>query len=183
MLMWAVIGIVGLAALLISFRIARRRSLSFEGYKARRDAEFQRQEKEMDAAAFRMPSQERLHIVRAGLEDLLRLADYPEGYSLDAPEESKARAESILLHTPDGTLHLGFVSRESLPPLQWRSRSVNCGAHAAPGIWRIWNDEHGEDFPSMAALMCRMNQFLRGGPLFEEEAPKINRRFAGHMPS
>ncbi|WP_299394970.1 hypothetical protein [uncultured Desulfovibrio sp.] len=181
MIMWAVIGVVGLAALLISFRIARRRSLSLDGYCAKRDAEFHKQEKEMDAAAFRMPSRERLHIVRAGLEDLLRLADYPEGYSLDAPEES-LRAGTILFHTPAGPLHLGFVSRESLPPVQWHSRSAHCGAHTAPGLWRVWNEERGEDFPSMAALMCRMNQFLRGGPLFDEELPEFSRRFAGHLP-
>ena len=52
MIMWAIIGIVGLAALVISFRIARRRSISLDGYRARRDAEFQKQEQEMDAAAF-----------------------------------------------------------------------------------------------------------------------------------
>ena len=180
MIMWAIIGIVGLAALVISFRIARRRSLSLDGYRARRDAEFQKQEQEMDAAAFRMPSRERLHIVRAGLEDLLRLADYPAGYSLDAPEGTQTG--TILFQTPDGPLHLGFVSRESLPPVQWNSRSSHCGAHAAPGLWRVWNEERGEDFPSMAALMQRMDQFLRGGPLFDEELPEISRRFAGHMP-
>lgn len=182
MLIWGIIGIVGLAALIISFRIARRGSLSLDGYRARRDAEFQRQEKERDAATFQMPSQERLHIVRAGLEDLLRLADYPEGFRLDKAEgEDTRRPGNILLHTPSGPLYLGFISRESLPLVQWNSRSTHCGAHAAPGLWRIWNDDRGEDFPSMAALMHRMDQVLRGGPLFDEEAPEFSRRFA-HMP-
>lgn len=179
--MWAIIGVTGFAALLISFRITRRRGLSLDGYRARRDADFQKQEKEMDAAAFRMPSRERLRIVHAGLEDLLRLAGHPEGYGLNAQDDA-LRAGIILFHTPAGQLHLGFVRRESLPHVQWHSRSAHCGARAAPGLWRVWNDDRGEDFPSMEALMRRMDQFLRGGPLFDEEPPEYSRRFAGHMP-
>lgn len=180
MLMWAIIGVTGFAALLISFRITRRRGLSLDGYRARRDADFQKQEREMDAATFRMPSRERLHIVHAGLEDLLRLAGHPEGYGLNAREDA-LRAGSILFQTPAGPLHLGFVRRESLPSVQWHSRSAHCGAHGS-GLWRIWNDDRGEDFPSMEALMRRMDQFLRGGPLFDGEAPEYRRRFAGHTP-
>lgn len=178
MIFWAVVGIVGLAALLISFRIARRRRKSLDDYRAGRDEAFEQEQREMRDSARRVSAGERRHIVWAALDDLIRLADRPEGFSLEAEEREPG---AVLLHTPSCDVRISFENRESMPPMLWRSRSARCGVPGAPGLWRIAADGRSEDFPDVLHLMRRLDLFFRGGPLFDEEKPEYSRRFPMHL--
>lgn len=169
---WIAVGVIGIASLLISFKISRRKSVTIEEYRKQRDNYFREQMLEMQQASDHTSLPERLVIVRAGIADILRIYDNPEGFSL---QETKGR--EIELQTPKGLIVIDFIRRDSLASTVWENRRKRCGSHSAVGIWRVRLDKQNEDFPDTASLMQHLDEFIRGGQLFDEEKPEFSRRF------
>lgn len=165
---WIIAGAIMLAALVFCFRIMRRGMSTLDDDRRKflariRDGEHKLEEEQKQVAAA-----EHLALMRAAVEDLLRLADSPPGYRMETA------GRTILLHTPKGTWRLELAMREI--GLKSRQKVL----HGRPR-WLLSGPGHEEQHADAAAVMRSLHAHLRAEGDLAPEPPHLARRLeAGH---
>ena len=165
---WVIAGAIMLAALVFCFRIMRRGMSTLDDDRRKflariRDGEHKLEEEQKQVAAA-----EHMALMRAAVEDLLRLAGSPAGYRMESAPRT------ILLHTPKGTWRLELAMREA--SLKSRQKVL----HGRPR-WLLSGPGHEEQHADAAAVMRSLHTHLRAEGDFAPEPPHLARRLeAGH---
>lgn len=162
---WVIGGAILLAALVFCFRIMRRGMSTLDDDRRKFLAKIQDGEHKLQEERKQVAAVEHLELMRAAVEDLLRLADGPPGYSV----ETAGRA--ILLHTPRGTWRLELAMREA--SLKTRQRVL----YGRPR-WFLKGPGHEEQHGDAAALMRSLHAHLRAEGELAPEPPHLARRLA-----
>lgn len=160
---WVIAGAVMLAGLVFCFRIMRRGMSTLDDDRGKflariRDGEHKLEEEQKQVAA-----DEHMALMRAAVEDLLRLADSPPGYRMETA------GRTILLHTPKGTWRLELAMRE----ISLKSRPKVL--HGRPR-WLLSGPAHEEQHEDAAAVMRSLDGHLRTAGELAPEPPHLARR-------
>ncbi|MDE6735158.1 MAG: translation initiation factor IF-2 [Desulfovibrio sp.] len=160
---WAIAGAVMLAGLVFCFRIMRRGMSTLDDDRGKflariRDGEHKLEEEQKQVAA-----DEHMALMRAAVEDLLRLADSPPGYRMETA------GRNILLHTPKGTWRLELAMREI--GLKSRQKVL----HGRPR-WLLSGPGHEEQHADAASVMRSLDAHLRAEGELAPEPPHLARR-------
>ncbi|MBE6442847.1 MAG: hypothetical protein E7022_11150 [Desulfovibrio desulfuricans] len=192
MMVWLWVALGGatlVAAIIFSVRLRKRGTASLEDDRERARARIRRTEEEIFEEQNRMTSGEHLHIARAGLEDLLRLAGNPPQARLEMEhaDPRDERESALALHLPGEVLHVGLSMRTC------RLRGGKMVRQRA--TWHLQGAELHEEYADLASLMhavsLRLASALRAaggtgcGAVMEDpadeappELPHFARRFA-----
>lgn len=160
---WVIAGAVMLAGLVFCFRIMRRGMSTLDDDRGKflariRDGEHKLEEEQKQVAA-----DEHMALMRAAVEDLLRLADSPPGYRMETA------GRTILLHTPKGTWRLELAMRE----ISLKSRQKVL--HGRPR-WLLSGPGHEEQHADAAAIMRSLHAHLHAEGELAPEPPHLARR-------
>ena len=192
---WAAAGAVFVAMVVFCVRRMKRGLTTLEDERAECLERIRQMEEKIKEDQKNMASSEHLRIARAGLEDLLRLADNPQGMWLEAVATGRgeAQGEALVLHLPEGELRVSLSMRER--ELKGQHKVVH-----GRGSWHLsgldMNDEYTDLVPLMRALSARLAMYLGGGesagapycPLGDPaadvppELPHLARRFSSARP-
>lgn len=151
---WAAIAAILFGAMIFCARIMRKGITTLDEDRQLYLERIHEEEHKIAEDRKNISSMEHLQIMRAAVEDLLRLEGNPEGYSI------KARGRVITLETPKGPWTIELVMRE---------RSLkSCGRTLhGKSRWRLEGGDRSEDHDSPASLM----RSLRANLLAGEERP------------
>ena len=160
---WVVGAAVLLAALVFCFRVMRRGMSTLDDDRRKFLAKIRDGEHKLREEQKQVPAAEHLALMRAAVEDLLRLEDAPPGYRV----ETAGRA--ILLHTPQATWRLELAMREA--SLKSRQRVL----HGRPR-WFLSGAGHEEQHGDPASLMRSLHAHLHASEGPPSEPPHLARR-------
>lgn len=163
---WALAGAVVLVGLVFCFRIMRRGMSTLDDDRRKFLARIRDGENKLGEEQKQVAAAEHLALMRAAVEDLLRLADSPPGYSMETA------GRTILLHTPKGTWRLELAMREI--SLKTRHKVL----HGRPR-WFLSGAGREEQHTDAAAVMRSLHAHLRAEGELEPEPPHLARRLAG----
>lgn len=163
MLGWVIGGAIMLGALVFCFRIMRRGISTLDDDRRKFLTKIQDGEHKLKEEQKQVPALEHLALMRAAVEDLLRLEDAPASYRV----ESAGR--TILLHTPRGTWRLELAMREA--SLKTRKRVL----HGRPR-WFLSGMGQQEEHGDVASLMASLHAHLRAKEAMPPEPPHLARR-------
>lgn len=168
LLWWVVAGAVMLAALVICFRIMRRGMSTLDDDRRKFLARIHDDTHKLEEEQKQVAADEHLALMRAAVEDLLRLADSPAGYRMETA------GRTILLHTPKGAWRLELAMRER--SLKTRKLVL----HGRPR-WLLSGPGHEEEHTDAASVMRSLNDHLRTEAELAPEPPHLARRLnTGH---
>lgn len=159
----AIIGAVMLAALVLCFRIMRRGMSTLDDDRQKFLARIRDGENKLAEEQKQVPAAEHLALMRAAVEDLLRLADSPPGYYVET------EGGTILLRTPKGTWRLELAMQER--SLKSRQRVL----HGQPR-WLLSSARHQEQHEDAASIMRSLHIHLRSEEDETAEPPHLARR-------
>lgn len=159
----ALVGAIMLAALILCFRIMRRGISTLDDDRKKSLARIKDGENKLAEEQKQVSAIEHLSLMRAAVEDLLRLADSPPGYNV----ESDGRI--ILLHTPKDTWRLELAMRES------RLKTMPKVLHGHPR-WLLSSSEHQEQHEDAASIMRSLHVHLCSETDQAIEPPQLARR-------
>lgn len=160
---WIIAGAILLAGLVFCFRIMRRGISTLDDDRRKFLTKIQDGEHKLKEEQKQVPALEHLALMRAAVEDLLRLEDAPPSYRM----ESAGRA--ILLHTPKGMWRLELAMREA--SLKTRKRVL----HGRPR-WFLSGMGQQEEHGDVASLMASLHAHLRAEEALPTEPPHLARR-------
>lgn len=170
MLGWVIGGAIMLGALVFCFRIMRRGISTLDDDRRKFLTKIQDGEHKLKEEQKQVPALEHMALMRAAVEDLLRLEGAPPGHRV----EGMGRA--ILLHTPKGTWRLELAMREV--SLKTRKRVL----HGRPR-WFLSGMGQQEEHGDAASLMASLHAHLRAEEELPSEPPHLARRVqATHTP-
>lgn len=160
---WAVGGAIMLGALVFCFRIMRRGISTLDDDRRKYLAKIQDGEHRLKEDQKQVPAVEHMGLMRAAVEDLLRLEDAPPGYRV----ETAPRA--ILLHTPEGCWRVELAMREA--SLKTRQRVL----YGRPR-WFLSGMGHQEQHADPASLMASLHAHLHAEGELPAEPAHLARR-------
>lgn len=145
---WALVGAVLIGALIFCARIMRRGLTTLDEDRQRYFERIQACESRIREDRKNMSSLEHLAVIRAAVEDLLRLEGNPPDHVLASV------GHMLTLQTPDGTWKIKLVMRE---------RALKSTARTLHGKsrWRLEGPGHAEDHDDPASLMRSLHAHLR----------------------
>lgn len=144
---WAAIGAIGLAMLVICARVMRKGVRTLDEKRRDWSEQMRQTELQIEKVNKNISSAEHLDIMKAAIEDLLRLENHSAGYSVSG------EGKTIKLQTPQGEWKVELLMRES--GLK-SNRRVLHGASR----WRLSGFEHEELHTDPASLMHSLNEHL-----------------------
>lgn len=162
---WVIAGAIVLVGLVFCFRIMRRGISTLDDDRRKFLARIREGENKLGEEQKQVAAAEHLALMRAAVEDLLRLADSPPGYRME-----KA-GRTILLHTPKETWRLELAMRE----ISLKSRQKVL--HGRPR-WLLSGPGHEEQHTDAAAVMRSLHAHLRTEGELAPEPPHLARRLA-----
>lgn len=162
---WAAAGAAILAGFLFCFRFMKRGLTTLDEDRADYFARIRAAEDQLREVNKNISLSEHLYIARAALEDLLRLAGNPPGFSLSG------HGQTFLLHTPEGPWRIALSMRERV--LRGNQKIVH-----GRGRWRLSGFGLDEHFKDLASLMCSLNAHLRGDTGVPPEPAHFARRLS-----
>lgn len=145
---WAAIAAILLGAMIFCARIMRKGITTLDEDRRLYLERIHEEEHRIAEDRKNISSTEHLQIMRAAVEDLLRLEGNPEGYAI------KGQGRAITLETPKGPWTIELVMRE---------RSLkSCGRTLhGKSRWRLEGCGQSEDHDSPASLMQCLHAHLR----------------------
>ncbi len=160
---WVAAGAVMFAALIFCFRLMRHGLRTLDDDRRKFLERIHSGERQLAEEQRQVPAAEHMALLRAGVEDLLRLADSPPGYRMETA------ANALLLHTPKGTWRMELCMRERLlhsthRVLHGRSR------------WFLSGPGHQEQHDDLGSLMGSLHAHLRTETELPDEPPHLARR-------
>lgn len=164
---WAAVGAILLAALVFCFRLMRRGLRTLDDDRATFLERIRAGERQLAEERKRISADEHMRVLRAAVDDILRLADRPAGHSLEA------HGRSLILHTPGGDWRMELVMRERVlrrthQVIHGRSRWILEG----PGQC----EQHEDPASLMASLHAHLRAARPGGDEPEPEPAHLARR-------
>lgn len=160
---WVVAGAVMFAALIFCFRVMRRGMRTLDDDRRKFLARIEDGEHKLKEEQKQVPAAEHLALMRAAVEDLLRLADSPPGYRIETAPNT------ILLHTPGGTWRLELAMRERT----LKSRKMVVRGRCR---WLLSGGGHQEQHSDPASVMRSLHAHLRAEADLPGEPPHLARR-------
>lgn len=144
MLEWSVLGAILLAILIFCARIMRRGLTTLDDDRRQYLEKIRGHEARIEEDKKRISARDHLAIMRAALEDLIRLDGNPPGYSVSQ------NAQTLQLATPRGVWEVRLVMRE---------RSLRTSARVLHGKsrWLLSGFGQQEQYPDPASLMRSLN--------------------------
>ncbi len=162
---WAAAGAIILAGLVFCLRIMRRGITTLEQDRNKYDERIRAGERQLHEDRKNISLDEQCHVLRAAVEDLLRLAGNPPGHELSG------NGTSLVLRTPTAEWRL---------ELNMRERSLRTTRKVLHGRsrWLLSGGGHEECFDDLAALMRSLNARLRGDDMAPPGLEHLARRFS-----
>ncbi|MBQ3060500.1 MAG: translation initiation factor IF-2 [Desulfovibrio sp.] len=160
---WAVAGVLLLAGFMYSVRIMRKGITTLDDDRAQYLERIREGERQLAEDRKNISMAEHLHILHAGVRDLLRLAGDPPDFSLAED------ARGVVLHTPDGDWRLELHMREAL--LRGSRKSVH-----GQSRWLLRGFGREEHFEDLAGLMHALHQYLHGKDSLPPRPEHLERR-------
>ena len=160
---WVAAGSVMFAALIFCFRLMRHGLRTLDDDRRKFLERIRTGERRLAEEQKQVPAAEHLALLRAGVEDLLRLADSPPGYRIETA------TNALLLHTPKGTWRMELSMRERIlhsthRVLHGRSR------------WLLSGCGHQEQHDDVGSLMGSLHAHLRADAELPAEPAHLARR-------
>ncbi len=160
---WAAAGAVILAGLIFCLRIMRRGITTLDQDRDQYLERIRAGERQLDEDRKNISLDEQCHVLRAAVEDLLRLAGDPPGHELSG------NGTSLVLRTPAGEWRMELSMRErtlrgTRKVLHGRSR------------WLLSGCGRDETFDDLAGLMRSLHAPLRGDDMVTPEPAHLARR-------
>lgn len=149
-LMWGIAGGIIIVGLIVCRRILRTGQTSLAESREKMQARILHGEKQLQEDAKNIPLDEQIYLLRAALEDLLRLEGDKPGFRIRQEDKS-----NFVLATPTGEIRISFSMREQ----QLRGSHQILRGHER---WFMESNGLKENFASIAALMTRLNEHLQG---------------------
>ena len=147
---WALVAAVLFGAMIFCARIMRRGLTTLDEDRRQYLERIHAEESKIEEDRRNMSSLEHLRIMKAAVEDLLRLEGNPEGHALSM------RGRSLVLATPQGEWRIELVMRERA--LKSTGRTLH-----GKSRWQLASTEHVEEHDDPASLMRSLAAQLRGG--------------------
>lgn len=162
---WAAAGAVILAGLIFCLRIMRRGITTLDQDRDQYLERIRAGERQLDEDRKNISLDEQCRVLRAAVEDLLRLAGDPPGHELSG------KGTRLVLRTPAGEWRLELSMRErslrgTRKVLHGRSR------------WLLSGFGRDETFDDLAGLMRSLNAHLRGDEMVTPEPAHLARRLS-----
>lgn len=162
---WAAAGAVFLAGLVFCLRIMRRGITTLEQDRDQYLERIRAGERQLHEDRKNISLDEQCRLLRAAVEDLLRLAGNPPGHELSG------EGPSLLLRTPTGEWRVELnMSERSL-------RSTRRILHGR-SRWLLSGRGREESFDDLADLMRSLNAHLRGEDMTPPEPAHLARRLS-----
>ncbi|WP_022656558.1 hypothetical protein [uncultured Desulfovibrio sp.] len=162
---WAAAGAVILAGMIFCLRIMRRGITTLDQDRNQYLERIRAGERQLDEDRKNISLDEQCRVLRAAVEDLLRLAGDPPGHELSG------KGARLVLRTPAGEWRLELSMRE-------RSlRGARKVLHGR-GRWLLSGFGRDETFDDLAGLMCSLNAHLRGDDMATPEPAHLARRLS-----
>ncbi|WP_308620186.1 translation initiation factor IF-2 [uncultured Desulfovibrio sp.] len=160
---WVAAGAVMFAALIFCFRLMRHGLRTLDDDRRKFLARIRTGERQLEEERKQVPAAEHMALMRAGVEDLLRLADSPPGYCIEATPGA------LLLHTPTGTWRMELSMRE---------RSLHTAHRVLHGRsrWFLSGFGHQERHDDLGSLMGSLHAHLRADTEVSDEPAHLARR-------
>lgn len=154
---WAVLGAAALAIMMFCARMMRRGLTTLDQDRQRFFGRLEEGKRQLAEDRKKMPAAEHLEVMRAAMDDLLRLDDNPAGFAI------MADGKKITLQTPKGAWEVELLMRE---------RNLASAKKVLHGKsrWLLSGFNQKEYHNDPASLMKSLNEHLRGEGL---EAPGI----------
>lgn len=159
---WAAIAALMLAILIFCARIMRRGLTTLDEDRQHYLERIKSGEKQLAEDRKKIPALEHLHIMRAALEDLIRLDGNPPGYSV------QMHGRIIELVTPEGNWKIQLIMRER--GLRSTSKVLHGKAR-----WLLTGFDRQEEHPDHASLMRSLNARLHSKDDWHDNLPQLNR--------
>lgn len=160
---WVAAGAVMFAALIFCFRLMRRGLRTLDDDRRKFLERIRTGERRLAEERKQVPAAEHMALMRAGVEDLLRLADSPPGYRIEPA------ANALLLHTPKGTWRMELSMRERT--LHSTHRVLHGRSH-----WFLSGFGHQERHDDLGSLMGSLHAHLRADAELPDEPAHLARR-------
>lgn len=160
---WIAVGAAMLAALIFCFRLMRRGIRTLDDDRRKFLARIHEGEQKLAEEQKQIPAAEHLALMRAAVEDLLRLADSPPGHHIETADRA------VLLHTPKGTWRLELAMCERT------LKSTKRVLHGRPH-WLLSGMGHQEQHEEPASVMRSLHAHLHAEVELPDEPPHLARR-------
>ena len=165
---WALLGAVMLLALAISARVMRKGVSTLDENRKQWLENMAAANRKLEEDRKNMPASEHLMIMKAAMEDLLRLDGNPEGFTV------RHNGSKLELETPCGTYGVMLVMRES------GLRSSTKILHGK-SRWRLSGQDFEEEHADPASLMRSLDNHLHSRDSCSAEPGHLARRMR-HLP-
>lgn len=165
---WAVIGALFLGIMIFCARIMRKGISTLDENRRHYMERIQQEERKIDEDRKNITAREHLGIMRAAMDDLLRLDGFPAGCSVEQ------KGNAIEMTTPGETWRVELLMRE---------RGLKSSGRVLHGrsSWRLSGGVHDELHPDPASLMRSLNRHLHEDSGLADEPGHLARRLA-HLP-
>lgn len=164
---WALIAAVLFGAMIFCARVIRNGLTTLDDDRKHYLERIHAEEIKIEEDRKHISSFEHLHLMRAAVEDLLRLEGNPPDHVITM------RGHGLSLQTPRGTWSIELVMRERA--LKSTGRILH-----GKSRWRLDGPEHSEDHPDPASLMRSLSAHLRAGESNPPpEPPHLAARLSG----
>lgn len=144
---WAVLGLLLLVAMVMSARVMRRGISTLDDKRKQCLEHIAVMDRQLAEDRKNMTAKEHLAVMRAAVEDLVRLEDFPEGW------EVKNNEDSVELLTSDATWKIKLLMRER--DLKTAHRVLH-----GKGRWHLSGPEIDEFHVDPASLMHSLDDHL-----------------------
>lgn len=160
---WAGLGALFLGIMVFCARIMRRGLSTLDDDRHKYMERIHEGEKRLAEDRKNIAALDHISIMRAALEDLMRLEGNPEGFSVIQ------EGMSLELVTPDGVWHIDLAMRER------HLRSAHRVLHGR-GRWILSGFGLHEEHQEIGGLMASLNSHLRAEPVICGEPEHLARR-------
>ncbi len=165
MLQWAALGAIMLAALVFCARIMKRGLTTLDDDRKQCIEKIRLRERQLAEDRKNIPAADHMLLVRAAVEDLMRLEGRPEGFSITD------HGNACELHCPTGDWRIELAMREL------NLRSTKKVVHGRC-LWLLSGKDCHETHADPASLMRSLNQHLHESMAVPGEPEHLARRLA-----
>ncbi len=147
---WIIIGVLGLAMFVISARVMRKGLPTLDENRRNWQENIHQTEMAIEKDRKNISSSEQLQLLKAAVEDLVRLEGMPQGY------EVLEKDGMVELNTPEGSWKVRLLMREK--GLKGSKRTLHGKCR-----WQLEGFGFDESYLDMASLMRSLNGHLHDG--------------------
>lgn len=165
---WALLGALMLIALAMSARIMRRGVSTLDENRQHWLENMAAGDRKLEEDRKNMSASEHMLVMKAAMEDLLRLDGFPESFGV------RYSGKKVELDTPQGTWTVELIMRE---------RGLRSSGRVLHGKsrWRLTGPGAEEEYADIASLMRRLDEALHQKSVRADVPAHLARRMS-HLP-